>query len=262
MGKWLRHPGTVDYSFGNLSTTAVSGQTPGAQASIYEIDPGTGQIDTDKEFDRIANPDGPTGADYQISNLVHFVRGPPARISRLLDQGTAIDGVSLIGPPAPNYPGGIRSLDGAGWVYIRRMWLENFQLDDPGTPELTEPNRTRDETTGSADLQVVIWQFTNRIDKPSLDCVTESNCVRKLLTFPLRLTLTADLSGVVDTGSYGIQCDIIQRFIANPAPAPGCNIARGEFFRRIYYWDNLKDDDDDMTNGNIVQKGQCCRYLD
>ncbi|MCY4644964.1 MAG: hypothetical protein OXB88_10130 [Bacteriovoracales bacterium] len=127
--------------------------------------------------------------------------------------------VTLIGPPVgPPPPQGnlIRSLDQSGWTYIRAMWIENFRRDEDSL-------RLQDQSTGStlelergsADMKIIIWKFTNRIDNAQLDC--SNNCIKETITLPLNLkriksipqrgTLAPAIeAGHIQDGSFGLQC--------------------------------------------------------
>ena len=108
-----------------------------------------------------------------------------------------IDTIDFIG--RPDGPSNVQALDGRnGWAYIKAMWIDNFKEHS----EITEGTVTTKK--GTADLNVRTWVFTNRLKDSSLDCTTNSNCIKQTHTLPLEIRVN-NAQQITD-GAYGVFC--------------------------------------------------------
>lgn len=100
--------------------------------------------------------------------------------------------IHLIGYNDPNYPNNLKSIDnGAGWVYIRSMWIQDFVPIEmfPAINTNSDSANSTDFARGAVSLKIIIWKYTNLIDRPRLNCLAENNCERVILTIPATVTL-------------------------------------------------------------------------
>ena len=252
---WLGTPGTIKHSFGHGST----GFSPLKQVVVYQaptIDPSS-----EKKKANITGPNSreivsnPTTDLYAITGL-RLVDNPlsPGNLTVLLrqaDLGTAGNPILLIGPPEGST--GIRSLDKAGWAYIKAMWVENFSRYDP-TNLL---DNGRDE--GNADLRVLVWIFTNRDKDPGLNCIGQNNCIREVITLPLDIEI--DSNGKITEGSYGLKCDGIIE-LEDDAVNDNTNFTcgLGRVFNIIRR--EVGDPDGDGTKQITKIIGRCCAIVE
>ena len=243
---WLRQEGTIEESFGN----GVGAK----RVLIHTGDP------LPTVFDREADING----NLAITSIRIIEEGSTTPIEVLSQGSPQGSSVLFLGH---GEGGNIRSLDGRGWAYIRTMWIQEFQAydepsantdgDDGSTPE-TELRR------GSANLKVLIWKFTNLLENPGYDCITNNNCEREVLTIPLdlRVVKTANsaegqnnVDAVVD-GTFGLSCRILAVAIKVEDLDDPCNA--NEFFD-ITDSENTADPSDPVSIGK--HRGRCCRFV-
>ena len=184
----------------------------------------------------------------------------------VLSQAT-VNGVTLVGPPLQgSTTGEITSIDPAGLVYIRTMWVENFR-PSPDKPE-----------TGISDLKVLLWKFSEQTDE--LDCATLNNCERQVLTIPITTevttvpaaggataTVTVQRGNSEDTGRLNCR-DTPMTAIDGPT-GPGCranevfvltnNLAPGAAGCNLSGNSDPAKPAKQTTVG--CQMGQCCRLV-
>ena len=144
---------------------------------------------------------------------------------------STVGGVDLMGEPSS---GTIKSIDGRGNVYIRTMWMSDFQETDPDPISIVGPTVTVELRQGNATLNVLLWFFPNLKENPGLNCIANNNCERRLLRIPLLVrvvnngtanTLIYDGSSLkMGGGSQRLECDseitiALDISIANP-PCP------------------------------------------
>ena len=249
---WLRQEGAISASFGRDGTPVTILTTPPANPIDREIIVDTTAITS------ISIPPPPGS--------------PPGAPSIPMIARQNIDSVPLMGPVASG--GDIRSLDNAGWTYIKTMWIQDFQEYDSSEEDLLgdgPPDTTL--RRGSANLKVLLWKFTNLLDNPGLDCsINKQNCEREVITLPLDLRIvdsTAEgltLNSVYD-GTFGLQCRSILNVVVNAAV--GCtspDVTRccrsNEFFSQTRGVDDKMPDGSAGSDGSIdAFKGNCCRFV-
>lgn len=191
---WLRQGGTIENSFG---WRVMAEDAPLNKVRIIA---GTPTNFARESNDAVIDTNAITGIRLQGGVNILIQR--------------EVDGVRLIGPVDGT---GIRSLDNSGWVYIRTMWIQDFQqyserntiIDDGGRDRMARLRR------GTANLKVLIWRFTNMMENPGLNCVANNNCEREVITLPLdlRTFVNGDAAfgstpgrGEIFDGTFGLQC--------------------------------------------------------
>ena len=192
--------------------------------------------------------------NYSITDLVHLQFDDPTADpiggEIVLRRGEVESGVWLIGRPDPAMPGGIRGLDNAGWAYIRAIWVDNYKRYD--TVRVAEDNK------GMAEFNVLVWTYTNLLERPGLDCATNNNCIREVITLPIDITINRDTppaGGRFYRGLYGLDCEVVQRFDTTDT-STRCEGDR--FFKRIAGIDS--DPVEGHENVNVISYwGRCCR---
>ena len=208
---WLRQ-GTQgsDLSAGGVATTSAIANSFGMGATnrvnIYETTATTtGAIIRNREVDTAVDS---SSDEFVITSINLDNAGTPTSMIAQQELPLGVPpgtGVKLMGPTTSG--GNIRSLDDAGWTYIRSMWVQNFQEYENNTVDIDGDSVTETVRRGSANLNVLIWKYNNLIENPGLDCLTNKNCERELLTFPLDLRVEDDgtKKQIVD-GTFGLQC--------------------------------------------------------
>ena len=133
-----------------------------------------------------------------IRRIVVRNTNPTTSTNTIIFDQASIGGTELIGYRDDTYPNNIRSLDnGSGWVYIRSMWVESF-IPTVSIEVDTDNNSSTDSTVtskGTVNLKMIIWKYTNLIDRPGLNCVANNNCERVTLTIPTTVNLVTDARG-------------------------------------------------------------------
>ena len=290
---WLGHPGTIAYSFGEhvnevlpSSAVAVPPPTPlptnvqalasRRQVRLYTsnaiILPGRVSAppgEREENADVSITPGTPD--PFVITNLVQVNNGDgvltvaddpdprsgPNRV--LLRQGT-VEGMSFIGEPIGT--NSVSSLDDAGWVYIRSIWVDNWEPYNTAIPLDVKSrevlNIVRDggnQVRGKANLAVLVWVFNNLLDNPGLNCRTQNNCTRYVMRLPIDIWVDSTNGNIVD-GTYGLDCEetIRQIAVSSIARPPTC-VNGDEIFKKIGGI-NVGPSSDDASIQHYI--GHCC----
>ncbi|MCY4644963.1 MAG: hypothetical protein OXB88_10125 [Bacteriovoracales bacterium] len=280
--KWLRHRETIEKSFGVTDPTSTD-RTQRAQLVGYNN--GVTCATTNRDSNAVVgNPDprNPIVADpCAIKRIVLSLPGttpgqnpdnkpcaPNSNNCRntpsLLDTSVLISGtpsgsnVTLIGPPQG---GSIRSLDENGQVYIRTMWVEDFEPYHSFSMEVVDtpnPPRNIEFERGSAEMKISVWKFTNLIDRPGLDCNANNNCTKEILSIPLDLRVVSNNNnhsklqiGDIYDGTLGLLCGEVQtKNVASDAGTGNAYCEEGEVWRPIT---EIR-----AAVGEVT--GRCCRF--
>ena len=242
---WLRRENVIANSFGR-------GATP---VRVYAAD-GTPPTIAAREADAALDDAFAIGA-------IRLAVGADELISQ-----RSIGGVTLIGMgPASDTSDSdnleaIRrdSIDGNGLVFIRAMWIQDFQpyaeidVDDGGDVGILSGSvgGTVSRQMGSANLKVLTWKFS---ESSQLNCLTGNNCERQVFTLPLELRLQEGIGGDMEAhdGNFGIQCEALRTI--NVETSPNCD--DGDFFR-LRQW---VDTDASAVFSVGRHTGQCCRFV-
>ena len=219
---WLRQTSTIDASFG---VDAGDNRKKIAHRTTNPLTPPPTSSDREKA--------APTD-EFAVKGIA-LKGGNP-----VIEEGM-VGGVPLMGPRQDGGEGGIRSLDQAGWVYIKTMWVQDFSEyaiidvdtdnDEADIPPPPTPTPRTTLSRGTANLKVLIWKYNNLIDNPGYDCISNYNCEREVLTLPLDLRIVKvrnfegplihNVDQIYD-GTFGIQChglndnDSINNSMKNP----------------------------------------------
>ena len=234
---WLGHPDTFSYSFGANSSITAGGlpsnrrkvalyQSAGTVASLANI--------AEREQANIADRATNNNDKYSINHLVLFDGSSGSTLLRL---GTATPGgVPMIGPP--DGTSRIKSLDSAGWVYIRSMWIDEFDWYDAANLGV-----------GNAELKILIWRFTNLLDRPGQNCLANNNCLTKVISVPIDIEVSSDGTDIlIERGTYGLKCGDVSDV------QPNTNTCLpGQLFQK------LQGIDDPSPGIQVnIYRGRCC----
>ena len=262
---WLTRPNTIYYSFG------MAPINPRYVTTIYMADDGTANINrikapilgaSGRENESTLNDSYSINNIFQVDSPFPNVSLTPL-LSRQMIESTPGKNVSFIAKP------GGQGLNSQNSVYIRAMWIENFQSYNPIRKKTFEKINVRfldDISKGVADFKVLIWMFTNRKRDPNLDCAVQNNCIRKLLTLPIDIALinkggalfhTPNLppdsnyvsdKGKILEGFFGLKCEVVSdpTYGLDPNPCRGKNKIFNITKRTI-----ASDEIDEL-------KGRCC----
>ena len=249
---WLGTPNTISFSFGEESATGLTGVPNRVQVILYQDTNPTDldSIQNDTADVAVRSSGSPTTPpdDYSIRHLV-LTDGTSGII--VLQRGS-VEGVALMGPPPLVAGADIRSLDSAGWVYIRDMWIDNYQ---GFTRNLDGTLPSGDSRWGRATLRVLIWRFTNLIDR-TLDCTTQNNCLHKVISIPLDIRVSQDLVTRqirIEQGSYGLDCgNIVEAKVNDASSFPDCSDTGSSFQKFV-------EEDTDSDGHADTFWGRCCR---
>ena len=237
LSNWLQSDGSIAHSFGN-DVPIASGRS---QVQVYRwpnalpalLPPPAGEQGDRYTSPSFNNPETRQTAATDTDSIRHIVIPPtppiPAQVKLRPGTGGKSD---LLGIPNG---ANIKGLDGqSGWVYIRSMWIENFDYHKTVLlQDKNDPTQTEEYWSGNADLKIVIWKFNNRIDSPGLDCDTENNCTRHVYTAKLEIQIDPD-NGRIQQGWFGLDCRRVEtRTITTGATLSNRRCEDSRFFNKI-----------------------------